>query len=550
MSEVGPVGVGEVRRVLTDRLRTLAVEPPSRRFGRVFVASPDQARGRLFRVVFVPGLAERIFPQKLREDPLLLDDARRALDADLSDRGRRATEERLQLQVAIGAASDRLYLSYPRLDVNESRPRVPSFYALDVKRALTGRIPSHEDLQQDAYDTGAATLAWPAPADPMRAIDALEHDLAILRPLFDETDRAKVAGRARYLLELNAALGRSVRERWARYHRQWSEHDGLTKISDQTREPLAAQRLGARPYSLSALQHYASCPYRFLLAAIYRLAPREDAIPLQRLDPLTKGSLFHRVQAEFLRTLRDEQRLPLTAATVEAALDTLGATLSRVADDERARLAPAIPRVWDDEIAAMRRDLVRWVQLMAEDPDGWVPQWFELAFGLPGDEGRDQASIPDPVTVDGRFILRGSMDMVERHATGALRVTDHKTGRARWPERMIVAGGEVLQPVLYSLALEAATGAHVHGGRLWFCTAAGEFSVIEVPITDTTRRAGLEVLEIVDRGIEHGVLAPYPKAGACQWCDFRAVCGANEERRTRAKPAGRFPDLDELRAKS
>jgi ATP-dependent helicase/nuclease subunit B len=550
MSEVGPVGVGEVRRVLTDRLRTLAVEPPSRRFGRVFVASPDQARGRLFRVVFVPGLAERIFPQKLREDPLLLDDARRALDADLSDRGRRATQERLQLQVAIGAASDRLYLSYPRLDVNESRPRVPSFYALDVKRALTGRIPSHEDLQQDAYDIGAATLAWPAPADPMRAIDALEHDLAILRPLFDETDRAKVAGRARYLLELNAALGRSVRERWARYHKQWSEHDGLTRIADQTREPLAAQRLGARPYSLSALQHYASCPYRFLLAAIYRLAPREDAIPLQRLDPLTKGSLFHRVQAEFLRTLRDEQRLPLSPATVEAALDTLGATLSRVADDERARLAPAIPRVWDDEIAAMRRDLVRWVQLMAEDPDGWVPQWFELAFGLPGDEGRDQASIPDPVTVDGRFILRGSMDMVERHATGALRVTDHKTGRARWPERMIVAGGEVLQPVLYSLALEAATGAHVHGGRLWFCTAAGEFSVIEVPITDTTRRAGLEVLEIVDRGIEHGVLAPYPKAGACQWCDFRAVCGANEERRTRAKPAGRFPDLDELRAKS
>ena len=162
----------------------------------------------------------------------MLDDARRALDADLSDRGRRATQERLQLQVAIGAASDRLYLSYPRLDVNESRPRVPSFYALDVKRALTGRIPSHEDLQQDAYDTGAATLAWPAPADPMRAIDALEHDLAILRPLFDEPDRAKVAGRARYLLELNAALGRSVRERWARHQPAVVRADGLFKVSE------------------------------------------------------------------------------------------------------------------------------------------------------------------------------------------------------------------------------------------------------------------------------------------------------------------------------
>ena len=82
-------------------------------------------------------------------------------------------------------------------------------------------------------------------------------------------------------------------------------------------------------------------------------------------------------------------------------------------------------------------------QMMAEDREGWVPQWFEYAFGL-SDEGRDPASRPDPVTLDGRFILRGSMDLVERHVTGALRVTDHKTGRARPDERMVVSGGEVL----------------------------------------------------------------------------------------------------------
>jgi ATP-dependent helicase/nuclease subunit B len=550
MGAVGPVAIGEVRKVLTGRLRTLSVEPPRRRFGRIFVGAPSQARGRTFKVVFIPGLAERIFPQKLREDPLLLDDVREALGVGLPVREDRSRDERLHLRLAIGAATERLYLSYPRLDVNESRPRVPSFYALDVKRALTGRIPSHEDLQRDAYDRGAATLGWPAPAEPMRAIDALEHDLAILRPLFDERDRAKVAGRARYLLELNPCLGRSVRERWSRYHKQWSEADGLARVSETVREPLAAQRLGARPYSLSALQHYASCPYRFLLSAIYRLAPREDAIPLQRLDPLTKGSLFHRVQAEFLRTLRDEKRLPIRPDNLDAALATLGDTMTRVAEDERARLAPAIQRVWDDELAIMQRDLGRWTQMLAEDKDGWVPQWFEFAFGLSDDRGRDAASLPDPVLIDGRFALRGSIDLVERHATGALRVTDHKTGRARWPERMIVAGGEVLQPVLYSLVLEAATDATVYGGRLSFCTAAGEFKVIDVPLTETTRRIGLEVLEIIDRGVEHGALAPYPREGACAWCDFRPVCGPNEERRIRSKPKGRFPDLDELRSRS
>ena len=198
----------------------------------------------------------------------------------------------------------------------------------------------------------------------------------------------------------------------------------------------------------------------------------------------------------------------------------------------------------------MQRDLARWLHLVAEDVDGWVPQWFEFGFGLPPDEGRDAASLPDPVTLDGRFILRGSMDLVERHPAGALRVTDHKTGRARWPDRMIVAGGEALQPLLYGLALEAATGQTVLEGRLWFCTAAGEFAERSVPLTETTRRIGLEVLEIVDRGVEHAALAPYPKAGACEWCDFTVVCGTGEERRTGRKIGGRFPDLDALRGKS
>ena len=82
MAAVGPVTLAEVRDVLADRLAALEVEPPAHRYGRVFVCSPDQVRGRAFRVAFVPGLAERLFPQKLREDPLLLDDLRREVGGD------------------------------------------------------------------------------------------------------------------------------------------------------------------------------------------------------------------------------------------------------------------------------------------------------------------------------------------------------------------------------------------------------------------------------------------------------------------------------------
>jgi CRISPR/Cas system-associated exonuclease Cas4 (RecB family) len=103
--------------------------------------------------------------------------------------------------------------------------------------------------------------------------------------------------------------------------------------------------------------------------------------------------------------------------------------------------------------------------------------------------------------------------------------------------------------VLYGLALEVATGELVKSGRLWFCTSAGGFKEIDVPISETTRRAGLEVLEVIDRAIEHGTLAAAPRSGACEWCEFRTVCGPHEEYRTGRKAAGRFADLEALRSR-
>ena len=58
------------------------------------------------------------------------------------------------------------------------------------------------------------------------------------------------------------------------------------------------------------------------------------------------------------------------------------------------------------------------------------------------------------------------------------------------------------------------------------------------------------VFETIDDAIARGVLPPAPRHEACDWCDFKVVCGTGEERRTARKVAGRFPDLDALRGKS
>src|SRR5262249_15372691 len=76
MAPVGPVDLYEVSMVLTPRLLELGVPPPRRRYGSVFVGSAESARGTRFDIVFVPGLAEKLFPRKIIEDPIMLDSQR------------------------------------------------------------------------------------------------------------------------------------------------------------------------------------------------------------------------------------------------------------------------------------------------------------------------------------------------------------------------------------------------------------------------------------------------------------------------------------------
>ena len=550
MASVGAVSIDEVRMVLTERLRSVDNEPPARRYGRVFVGNPAQARGRSFRVVFIPGLAERMFPRKSDQDPLFLDEAREQTGGTLVTRSERSRRERVLLHLAVGAAAERLYVSYPRLDVAEARERVPSFYALDVLRGATGEIPDLQRLKSAAAEAGDSTLAWPAPKLPEDAIDHQEHDLSVLRPLLEAADPAAVRGHAQYLLRLNDSLRRSVTERWGRGQPRWSQLDGLVRVTDATRLALESQRLHRRPYSVSALQKFAACPYQFFLSSVYRLEPAERPEPLQRLDPLTRGSIVHRIQAVTHRELERRHGLPVTTANVESALNVLEEAIVSVAGEYRERLAPAIDRVWDGEIAVIARDLRGWLRRTTEEEGAWIPRYFELSFGLPLNEERDPRSHPDNALIDGRFLLRGAVDLIEEHQqTGVLRVTDHKTGKDRTKDGLVIGGGQTLQPVLYSSAIEHVTGKPVAEARLFFCTTAGGYKVRPVPLLPQARRSGVEALEIIDRAIELGFLAPAPGERTCAWCDFRPVCGPHEEMRIGRKAEDPLRDLIELRSR-
>src|SRR5207249_902635 len=85
-----------------------------------------------------------------------------------------------------GAATRRVVLSWPRMDLDKARARVPSFYGLEAVRAATGTLPGFDELRSYAEAGGEARLGWPAPDRPERAIDDSEYDLAVLALLTRE----------------------------------------------------------------------------------------------------------------------------------------------------------------------------------------------------------------------------------------------------------------------------------------------------------------------------------------------------------------------------
>ena len=512
MSSVGPVDLNEVQLVLDSRLRDLRVKPPKRRYGRVFIAPVEAARGLSFQVVFVPGLAEKIFPRKIVEDSILPDAQRDEIKSQLSTRRDQLDDERSALRLAVGAAKDRVYLSYPRIDVQQSRPRVPSFYALEALRAAEGALPGFEEVASRSESTTRSRLGWPAPDDPRVAIDEAEYDLATLANLAT-LPKNEAIGAANYLLTANEHLARALRARSRRWLRRWTANDGFVDPDALAQESIARHHFSQRPFSASALQLYANCPYQFFLNTVMRLELRQEPVAIEVIDPLTRGRLFHEAQFEVLSDLKAKRLLPLRPESLTHAFELVDGELERLAGDYEDTLAPAIPRVWQDGINSIRADLREWLRRMSESEDKWIPEKFELSFGLGNyaRRQRDPDSVDDPVELIGDLKLRGSIDMVERQAGNRYRVTDHKTGKARAEKDTVVGGGRYLQPLLYALASEKLVHGTIDSGRLYYCTADGGYEERIVTLNEVNVRLLNSVLSNIRQSLIDGFLPAAPE---------------------------------------
>ena len=540
--DVGPVSLKDVLGVLRDRLGEISGRARASTGGEVLVASVEEARGRVFDVVFVPGLAEKLFPQRVVEDPLLSDAQRELLSPDLEIQSRRVASERAALALAVGAARQRVVLSYPRFESDKARPRVPSFYALEAIRAAEGKLPGFAELARRADETSQTRMGFPAPRNAEQAIDDAEYDLAQLRELLRGSGK-NADGAAHYLLTASPRLRRALQFRARRWRKEWRYVDGLVEPNALAREALLARhaRLTARGFAVTALEKYASCPYRFYLATVVGLRARPVAAAIEEMDAATRGLLIHELLHSASLRLHEQGLFSPHTDFLQAKRVLLSAVNEQAAQS-RDRLAPALPRGWDDAVADVAADLGQWLQKTRES--GWQPIRFEQEFGRARGPSATEAT---PVVLPFGLPLQGVIDAVEQ-SEHQLRATDYKTGTP--PEAaLVVGGGRHLQPILYALVLEQLFAEHqVVGGNAFYCTTKGEFSRNEVTLNERARVAAASVHDNVASAFRDGFFPAAPFEKTCDTCDYRRICGPYERERVARKDPSKLERLLELRA--
>jgi ATP-dependent helicase/nuclease subunit B len=484
--------------------------------GRVFVGSIAAAAGLRFGLVFVPGLSERSFPAVVRPDPLLLDAERRALSPELLTTEDGVEAERLLFASAVGAARDRLVLSYARVDGETGRERVPSSFLLAAVEAAVGARIGAEELARLA-SAGETALGRPHPVVADRALDLVERDLALVA--------SGQAGVAHHLLARAPWLARSVAAERATWEPTLTPYDGIV---DAAACAVGLVRLGlnGRTSSVSAIQTLASCPYRYLLHYGLKLRPWEEPARAYQLDDLQAGTVYHEVVHVLFEELIAEGALPITADSLPSAKERarriLEATLATRAEAgtvvHAALLGPTATRLAADLEELLEREV-------SAGGDGFVPRALEVDFdGL-------------AVSFDGgrTVSLRGAIDRIDVDAAkGRVRVIDYKTGRYNWRDGEELKGGRVVQLPMYNrVAAELHPDKTVEAAIYYHATDRGRFRKKRCEATPEGDVLLRRIFGTLDDLAAQGVFPPV--ADDCEYCAYDELCGHDREVRAQRK---------------
>jgi RecB family exonuclease len=307
------------------------------------------------------------------------------------------------------------------------------------------------------------------------------------------------------------ALGADARE-WAvvRTERSPSTLDGYHGMAGP--QP-------PRAWSVSAIETYLTCPFKFFARYVMRLdEEREDE---EVMDPMQQGLFVHKVFEAFFTTWQNQGHRGITTTNLDAARRLFAEVVeTQLSGLPEAEAALERTRLLGSPVAAGLGEVV--FRMEAERPAEVVERLLEYRL-----EGEFEFVGPRGVR---RMALRGVADRLDLLADGTFRLIDYKLSSAPSKSR-------ALQLPIYGLCAEQRLRAHStgSGARSW---TLGEAAYISfrgakrvTPLftkrsdRDSVLASAQERLIDAVEGIERGDFPPTPEdVFLCGFCSYGSVC--------------------------
>ncbi len=513
-----------------DFMAELRAAVASARYGRdeptadrVAVLPILAARGDRFDHVFLLGMAEGEFPQHPADPPFYSWRERTLLaQHGINLRPPDPADERSLFYAAVTRARCSLTLARTYLD-ERGNPLAPSPYLLAVLSLLqpasvpTIRVTagSTPDIDEAASDQERLIAVMQQAGSRSSFSFDSEREQACL-PLLQHVRRACAIERQREGITAYGAF------------------EGVLDDADLITE--LAQRFGpAHRWSITQLNNYITCPFRFAAAHILKLEQRTE--PEDGLEQAGRGRLYHAILAEAGKQWMQAKHVH-SSEHEAAILDALHAAADRVLADAPARYGFAPDAFWSWDQTDVRRRLIHTFRRALRTGDEWSAlrtAGVEQDFGL-----RAGAPPLQLATTEGIILVVGRIDRIDQHPDGSLALIDYKSSSTPRSLQETLSGRDV-QLAMYLLATEhlLARGQQVKWAA-FFHLGSGKRST---PLTARDRETALSamtarVAEVV-AGVRAGHFAVRPRDDCPRGCAFKDICRLNLAKRDTIESSSR-----------
>jgi RecB family exonuclease len=452
----------------------------------------------LYEHVYLLGMTDHGFPVVVKEDPILPDTVREAINARYGvelklarDMNRRSSAALDQL---INSAAATFVASFPVLHLAEERTEQESFYFVDVVARITG----NERLSQKEYSH--FVQAQRSGPDRLSAQECLDDEDFLLRLKSPQAFATYYS----LLSKTEPDLTRFVEAEQNRWSNQHNPYTGL--LSQDLLKILKDRDHGFS--ATSDIERYMSCPYRYFLARILHLKPLEEPVATESMDALQKGRLVHEILYKYL-TQKTRTRTQLSLIAKKTLQDY---------SEQHGSLHPIMVEKVELEIEEML-DVFRQFESTLPAAE---QQEAEFSFG------RSDQSLKVSIPLrNGELSLSGSIDRFDVYSDKIV-VLDYKTGNRKNYTLEKAAMAQKLQPWLYAEALRQSLPAKLRNRPIetgYLALKENRDATPDLAPYDEAKRAELlQLLEYFAEALSAGLTVQ--TANACSECEFTPVCGS------------------------